>query len=345
MASEVQPSDNPSQRPGNGAAPDAAAGHKPRSLSEESWRVLLTQIEARRCTPFLGAGINYGLLPLGGQLAKEWADREKYPFVDSTDLARVAQFLAIKYKHALYPKTEIIKRLRREPTPDFKSNDAALHSLKAISALPIPVYVTTNYDDLLSSALKHQLKVPRIDYCRWNKVIKKDPSVLKNREAYTPDEKNPLVFHLHGHWDREHSLVLSEDDYLDFLVNISRDEKIMPPRIREALADCSVLFLGYRLKDINFRVIYRWMVQSLETAVQSLNISVQIHPPDDYCGDVESAAEYLAKYLGELKVDVYWGTAAQFLSELTSRWSQYLAGNTSPASTNAGESLRGPTPL
>jgi hypothetical protein len=51
--------------------------------------------------------------------------------------------------------------------------------------------------------------------------------------------------------------VLTEDDYLDFLVKVSWDNTVIPPRIAEALTDSSLLLLGYHLQDWDFRVMFR----------------------------------------------------------------------------------------
>ncbi len=34
------------------------------ALTEEDWKQLIKRIEDEACTPFLGAGVNYPLLPL-----------------------------------------------------------------------------------------------------------------------------------------------------------------------------------------------------------------------------------------------------------------------------------------
>jgi len=74
--------------------PDNANGTG--NLSESDWNTLIQKIETGRCTPFLGAGVNYGLLPLGATIAREWAEAYEFPLNESHDLARVAQFLATK---------------------------------------------------------------------------------------------------------------------------------------------------------------------------------------------------------------------------------------------------------
>lgn len=300
-------------------------------MTEEDWKVLLGRIKDGKCTPFLGAGVNYGILPLGGQIAREWAAQDGFPLRSSDDLPAVAQFIAVKYGDPMYPKDRILARLSREKKPDYSQPDPRLDCLRALAELPLPVYLTTNYDDLLLQALRHTNppKDPRREVCRWHAGLKSVPPVLGAAARYTPDYAKPVVFHLHGSDEYSRSLVLTEDDYLDFLVNTSRNQRMLPPRIQEALTDASLLFIGYRLRDISFRVIYRGLVQSMEGSLRRLNVTVQMRPPEDHAGDTEAAEKYLAEYFKDLKVRVYWGTAAEFAKELRDRWRTFLGASTS----------------
>jgi hypothetical protein len=46
---------------------------------EQDWMTLLLSVKRRKCTPFLGAGASYDLIPPGAELAKRWADDFGYP--------------------------------------------------------------------------------------------------------------------------------------------------------------------------------------------------------------------------------------------------------------------------
>jgi hypothetical protein len=292
-------------------------------MDESAWTVLLDKIQDGSCTPFVGAGINQGVLPLGGELAHRWAADYHYPLRDVDDLARVAQYVAVRFKDSRFPKNQLLKQLKSIPVPDINAEHDALEGIKAMAELPFPVYLTTNYDRLLVDALKVSGKAPRRELCRWNSQIKKYPSVFDGRDGFTASAATPVVFHLHGHEEVVESLVLTEDDYLDFLVSASRNmQKLLPPRIHEALAD-SLLFIGYRLRDINFRVLFRGLVQSMEVGQRSLSVAVQISPPDDHIGDPSAAREYLTRYFGNQNIEIYWGTASEFTRELRERWRQF----------------------
>ena len=152
-------------------------------------------------------------------------------------------------------------------------------------------------------------KKPSRSRCSWN-----------GRKAEPIPEfsvTEPLVFHLHGYWDDFRSLVLTESDYVDFLVSLTRDAdkrarnqaETLPPQIRERLSDTGLLFLGYGLEDWNFRVIHRALVLDQALSGQERSIAVQLDPGG-------AGADFVRQYLDKLGVDVYFGTANEFIEEL-----------------------------
>jgi hypothetical protein len=246
------------------------------TLKESDWKILLRRIRKGKCTPFLGAGACCSRLPLGSEIAKTWAEEFKYPLDDCRDLARVAQFLAVQYD-PMFPKEEILERFfKAVAPPDFGDPDEP-HAV--LAGLPLPVYMTTNYDDFMAQALESRHKDPRRELCCWNELVKDEPSIFASAPGFDPTPANPIVFHLHGHNEVPESLVLTEDDYLDFLVNISRDHDLLPPRIQRAMAEASLLFVGYSLADLNFRVIFRGLVTSTERALRRISVTVQLPVP------------------------------------------------------------------
>lgn len=301
------------------------------TLEETYWNLLLERIKDGECTPFLGAGACSGVLPMGSEIAQRWAQDEGYPLDDCTDLARVAQFLAVQYD-AIRPKRELIKQFRNVEPPDF-SNPYEPH--RVLADLPLPVYITTNYDDFLFKALSEAeyapgfKKSPVREVCRWNKYVqsqlKRQSGIFKSSSHSKINEKTPVIFHLHGHTELAESMVLTEDDYLDFLVNISKDEELLPVRIQDAMAGTSLLFLGYRLSDWNFRVLFRSVVGYLEKSIARAHISVQLVPLREGSSEEQKlkARAYLQRYFGKLEIQVYWGTAANFARELRDRWAAY----------------------
>jgi hypothetical protein len=135
----------------------------------------------------------------------------------------------------------------------------------------------------------------------------------------------PIVFHLHGHNGVAESLVLTEDDYLDFLVSISNDPELLPRRIQRALTGTSLLFMGYRLADWDFRVLFRSVVGYVQRSIGRAHVSVQLVPVSSQAPEEQKAKaqEYLDRYFGELNIKVYWGTCRDFAAELKRRWEAF----------------------
>lgn len=282
-------------------------------MNDDDWDLLLGRIRGGACTPFLGAGACHGTLPLGSDIAAAWSDEHSYPMDDRQDLARVAQFVGVHRGDSMLPKEEMCRILGGLGPPDY-TRDGEPHTV--LAGLPLPIYLTTNYDGFMTAALKHQRKDPRREVCRWNNspAIRAIPTALPR--GFKPTPANPVVFHLHGHIGIPESLVLTEDDYLDFLVAVSRNDRLVPHQIHRALAGTSLLFLGYRLADWDFRVLHRGIVMAGEQSLRRLSVTVQLPPSDP-------ARDYLDKYFGSMNVRVYWGTADEFITELSRRWTEF----------------------
>jgi hypothetical protein len=289
-----------------------------RTLEEKDWDSLLRTIRDGNCTPFLGAGACAGFIPLGSQIAQEWAKQYKYPLDDPWDLTQVAQFLAIK-RYPMFPKDEIVSRFQTVVPPDF---DVPGEPHGVLADLPLPIYITTNYDDFMTRALRSRHRNPSRELCRWNSLLRDRPSVFDPGSGTEVSVANPVVFHLHGHDEVTESLVLTEDDYLDFLVNVSRDPQIIPRRIERALAGTSLLFIGYRLADWDFRVLFRGLIGSLERSLGRIRIAVQLAPEPSSSEGItqDQVLTYLEEYLGRDDVRIYWGKASDFVQELKERW-------------------------
>jgi hypothetical protein len=302
------------------------------NLDDDGWETLITSIAAGRCTPFVGAGACIPALPSGSQLAQEWAAEYRYPLDDSSDLARVAQFLTVTRRSALYPKMKICDRLKAMPPPDFEAFDEP-HAV--LAELPLPVYLTTNYDDFMVKALQAAGKSPANDICRWNSRLRYQNSVFSSGGAFKPSAGSPVVFHLHGSWLYPESIVLTEDDYVDFLIRTSQDDemsapasRLLPPRILEAFAGSSLLFMGYRLSDWDFRLLYRSLVTYIEKSLVEAHVSVQLAPFKSTLSPERrtAALKYLDSYFRDFGIAVYWGTCRGFARELRTRWRKHVGG-------------------
>jgi hypothetical protein len=277
----------------------------PDTLTDVDWELLISRIKKGLCTPFIGAGACAGILPTGTELANKWAAQFKYPMADCMDLIKVAQYVAQKYD-PMKPKEEIQAWLTQQKPPVFED---LKKPHRFLAELPLPIYITTNYDNFMYEALKAtKRKDPKRDFSRWADILKNEPVVFK--PGYEPTVANPVVFHLHGCADKSQSIVITEDDYLDFLIALWRDKWVLPERIKAAFTDTSLLFLGYKLADWDFRVLFRSLVYYMKKSSHRKHVSVQFLASDD-----DALRQYLDKYLGDLNIRVYWGTCDEFIAD------------------------------
>ncbi|RME74188.1 MAG: SIR2 family protein [Chloroflexi bacterium] len=181
--------------------------------------------------------------------------------------------------------------------------------LLILAEFPLPIYLTTCYHDFLETALRRAGKRPHTDICRWHEGLKGIPSVFD--DGYQPSRNEPLVYHLHGLDTYPGSLVLTEDDYMEFLVaisqNLGRDTDPIPRRVRQAMADSSLLLLGYNLQSWDFRSLFWGLIKP--RPLQQTSVFVQLMP-----GEAEKL--FLQKYLNEFEFKVYWGDVSQYVQEL-----------------------------
>jgi SIR2-like domain len=300
------------------------------TLSDNDWNNLVDLIGDKLCTPFIGAGAAGAVLPLGGTLAKEWADAHKYPLNDDFNLTRVTQFLAIERRDPTFPKRAMQKKIEGQQ-PDFSDPDEP-HMVLADLALPI--YITTNYDSFMSDALTRSLErrhpagtkhKPRRQICRWyDKPVAAGRRRTERESEPTADD--PLVFHLHGYHANPESLVLTEDDYLNFLVRLSEPNRDMLPQvITRALNGTALLFVGYSLADWTFRVLFRSLSSAVPSGFRYPFIAVQLPPEDAKRRREAKAQDYLKKYFGRVvtggvEVMVHFQDVHEFTAELRQRW-------------------------
>ena len=226
------------------------------------WSTLLRNIAGGKCTPILGPGISAGLLPTHADLAKQLADEHNYPFADADNLPRVAQFVGTEDNEL--PRQETIRKL----VAGFKScmglaldsaaNECSLRETiesanwpgcidevfeseihqseihQQLADLNLPLYVTTNFDSFQTLALKAKNRAARRETVNWQGKVSPEASHPHYDLKPPPSREEPVVMHLFGTDDDPLSMVLTEDDYLDYLARISRDhEYILPTSVQD----------------------------------------------------------------------------------------------------------------
>ena len=314
----------------------------------EKWPALRRSIEGSQSTPILGSGLTESLLGSSREIARRWADTYRFPMApqDREDLPQVAQYLAVNQNKRFpreelrdYLRGEIVRRygdglpaeMRGSPLDQLvgavgaqrRARDPA-EPHRILARLPYRVYITATPFSLLESALIEAGKSPVVELCRWNKDLVQLPSICDDRESkYTPDVQHPLVYHLFGHLQQPGSVVLTEDDYFDYLMGVTTYKKLIPPIVKRCLVDTSLLFLGFHMDDWKFRVLFR-LIMNLEGGGKRdeyTHAAVQIDPEDEgRILEPERARSYLEEYLGGGDISIYWGSVEDFMKDLMDRW-------------------------
>jgi SIR2-like domain len=280
------------------------------TMRDRDWERLLEAIRSGKCTPFIGPGVLAGHLPLAGEIAQYWAQKYNYPMEDSRDLSRVAQFIAVT-NDASRPAELLARQFEEVAPPDFQNPE---NPYAILADLPFSLYITTNYDDFMIRALHAKHKDPHQEICLWNRYLQREASLL--RSDFEPSSANPMVFHLQGAVGMPESLVLKEDDYLDFLVTVAREDNLFPRVVQKACASTLLLFLGCRLYDWNFQVIYKGLAGIVERSLRRGHLAVML-PPSSQSSRAEQ--ELLDRYSERSDIRIYWGTVQEFTTELRER--------------------------
>jgi hypothetical protein len=317
----------------------------------EKWPALLRSIKRGQCTPILGPGLYEPFLGAPREIAQRWAEAYHYPMAphERESLPQVAQYLTInQYQRAPYDELEeylqqelqsryaesLPNGLRqgRVPLDELVEavgvglrKDHPLEPHQALAQLPLPIFITTNPDVLLTSALKDAGKDPQVVLCPWNEYIEQVESIYDREPDYFPTPERPLVYHLFGRIDEPDSIVLTEDDYFDFLIGVTGNKDLIPSSVRRALADTALLFLGFQMDDWNFRVLFRSILsqQGGSRRDRYAHIAAQVEPEEGRILEPERARRYLENYFAKgADISLYWGSPDDFMKELTSRWSE-----------------------
>lgn len=304
------PSGEPSTSSGAGARVD-----------EKDWQRLVEQIRTGDCTPFLGVGASTATLPTGRELSDRWAGDYGYPF-EGGELHDVMQFAGVVTRDLVTVKQRLAQQLSAAPDPDFT---APLEPHALLARVPISVYLTTNFDDYMSRALQRAGKQPTTAVCPWYRDAGDDPATSLPA-GYQPGSDRPLVYHLHGNLQYPPSLVVAEQDYVEFLASLMHERgagerKVIPAEVKLALTRKPLLFIGYSLRDWSFRMLFHGFVRTVANPQRRRHVSVQL-PPTGVAGDADSrhrAVDYLNEYYEQFNIAVFWGTAAEFCAELAER--------------------------
>lgn len=231
-------------------------------------------------------------LPSGAELSRFLAGRAEFPSSKDSDienLAKTASYL-VETSRRKKLREYLHELLDRDYPPCQIHQYLADVSATLKDGVPL-VIVTTNYDDLLERAfadVEAKRREKNLPTRPFDIVVHPtdDPgnaaSVLVWRHgARAPEHTTPgdlyidlkgrtVIYKMHGSvvraWqrgdisglvdERDDSYVITEEDYIDFLSQMTAATPV-PPILMRHFSKCYFLFLGYGLADWNLRVLLR----------------------------------------------------------------------------------------
>lgn len=297
-------------------------------------------------------------------LAELWAIEIDYPFLSDNDnmrLSRVAQYASYAGLDTGVAKSKYLRLLKNtlldfaEPTnpqgvadirkrkdlenltftqvaseldypqaPPGKTNP-----LNVLARLPLPVYVTTSFYGFMERALLQEGKQPITHVCFWDERIASHASDFYPETGFKPDPNKPVVYHLLGYEKIPSSLVLSEDDYLEFLKGIARDQTnqprpVVPSYLRESLSTSSLIMMGYSMSEWDFRALFRGVIPLYTGTRVPASFTIQMDPQlQNENVNVQKARDYLKAYFIKENFQVVWRDVISFVDELSSKWQEW----------------------
>ena len=213
-------------------------------------RALLERIRKGACVLLMGPGVavvdDDPATPLTVRLSRELAQDPELNgdprLGDRSNLRHVAQ---------LYYQVKRDRDELRLAAEDFYSrfSETTTEFHRSLASLPFQLCISTTPDDLLFNAFTSIGKKPVKGFYNMYRAVDSNLS--------RASEERPTVFHLYGHPTNRESLVLTENDLIEFLVRVVQREPPLPDVIRGHMGDpdTSFLFVGFGFQHWYVRIL------------------------------------------------------------------------------------------
>jgi hypothetical protein len=242
--------------------------------------VIADAVSRQRCILFLGAGAHapppeaspfeYPAeeRPLIGpalsrRLAASCNLSERFPSEDPSNLQRVALFYEIaRSRRQLVDAVIEAVQTGKHPSP----------MLRGLAELGFPLVITTNYDQLFERALVAAGRQPRVAVYK--------PDLEATDDYRDPTTESPIVFKIHGDIQRPETIVVTDEDYIQFVLRMSDKDPYdpVPLTLKYYLTGWTTLFVGYSLLDYNLRLLFKTLRWKIDPARVPDMYSVDYHP-------------------------------------------------------------------
>ncbi len=284
-------------------------------LDDENFEQLIFAIRRKKCILMLGPDASVEesdgkLQPLNKILASEMAEKLKPDFredINPSHLTEVSQYYQIENgRIGLESFVEIFYNKRQHSISEIHRN---------LAALPFYFTVTASPDKMFANALTEKDKPPKIsDYnFRGGK---------SDNEPLTGTEQNPLLFYLYGTADEPESLVITENDLLDFLVSVISKAPGLPASITGELNsnDKNFLFLGFGFKHWYLRILLHVLAGNSHKQSRSFALEFMPENPNEY-----KSAILFFKNHNSCKIHIFHDELLEFTRKLKTEFDRSLS--------------------
>jgi hypothetical protein len=257
---------------------------------ERTMKTVADAVKTGRCVLFLGSAV-HAPPPKGVERSEAWErayPEDKRPAMAGTLLERLSaasdwpqQFGRDRNGNPVEPwdlqRMSLFYEVTRSRGELVAEIDHAVSDgkepspiVKALAALDFPVVITTNYDLLFDRALHAVNKTPRIDLYSPNPTERLD-------DQQDPTVDRPFLFKMHGDVGHSDSLVITDEDYIQFVLVMNTVAQI-PLTYTYHLTKWPTLFVGYSLLDYNLRLLFKTLRWGLDLAKIPRTYSVDREP-------------------------------------------------------------------
>jgi hypothetical protein len=253
--------------------------------------------------------------------------------------------------HSLHELISAVGRsaMRRDPDDPHR----------ILARLRLPLYVTASPLSLMSDALEIENICAETAAYPWRRLARLEyplegmeewPLQLPSYDRWTLDPQKPLVYHLFGVLRERSSLAITEDDFIDYLVNFlngaddlraadalraraaggqeatgppggaadtTRTACRFPAFLLAAFRSSAVFLTGFSFEDWSFRVLVR-SLHNLGTFSDKKirHVAVQVHPDESRGMSVAATERYLERYFQNAQIGLFMGSARDFTAKL-----------------------------
>lgn len=184
-----------------------------------------------KAATFVGAGCSIPCgFPSWHSLLKDAAQDLGLPDTKDVDLITLAQY----YKNER--NRSAINKLLKEKIASLPLNPSGDHEL--LTLLPISTFWTTNYDELIETALQRHGKTLHV--CHTPREL-----------AARADDSDTIVYKMHGDVNSPSSMVLTREDYESYQAT----KEAFLTKLKSELMDKTFLFVGFSFEDPNINYV------------------------------------------------------------------------------------------